>query len=140
MASADFLTAPILSLYSSLGFKPPVAQYTILASFFLSHVARNNTKVIALSTGSKCLPAVRLPLCGDAVHDSHAEVLARRGAICWFLKEIGRCNNNSGETFESPWIYERSDGKYDLKDDVQINLYISTVPCKVSIPPYNIIS
>mgnify|MGYP002718872709 CR=1 FL=1 len=42
---------------------------------------------VSLGTGVKVLPANRLPPLGDAVHDSHAEVLARRGFVRWLLDE-----------------------------------------------------
>lgn len=122
--------ASILKLYSSTSFKPPSGQYTVAASFFLtSSSSPSTTKLLSLATGTKCLPTVRLPLKGEALHDSHAEVLARRGAIRWFLEEIGRCQSSS---YQSTWIHVLPGGKYDLRDDVKANLYISTVPCKIA--------
>ena len=123
----------ILQLYSSLKFTPPPRQYTVAASFFLTSAsAPSTTKIISLATGTKCLPTARYPLQGEALHDSHAEILARRGAIYWFLTEIRRCQSSLAGSgpYESPWIYRLSDGKYDLREDVQVNLYISTPPCK----------
>ncbi|KII95943.1 hypothetical protein PLICRDRAFT_34893 [Plicaturopsis crispa FD-325 SS-3] len=113
-------------LYTSLGFKPPAGQYTILACFALTSVESNAIKIISLSTGAKCLPLVRFPPHGNALHDSHAEVLARRGAVRWFLEEIGRVVV-SGQ--HSDWISKGVDGLYGFNDRVRLHLYISTVPC-----------
>lgn len=123
----------IMALYRSLPLQPPAQQYTILASFFLVSGADAQYKIVSLATGTKCLPAARLPVDGESVHDSHAEVLARRGAIRWFLEEIGRCHAVTTESapFQSNWIFPSDDGRYALKDGVRLVLYVSTVPCKI---------
>ncbi|TFK43315.1 adenosine deaminase/editase [Crucibulum laeve] len=117
----------IFKIYNSLSFEPPHSQFTILASFFLTQSSNTKSKVISVSTGTKCLPGIRLSPKGEAVHDTHAEVLARRGAIRWFLEEIGRCHTNPA--FMSEWICRESCGRYRLQDGVDVNLYISTPPC-----------
>ena len=126
-SSPDNVATLALATYSRLKFKPPDGQFTILAAFVLR--TPKELKLISLGTGSKCLPAARLPLSGDALHDSHAEVLARRGAIRWFLEEIGRCCSASAD-YVSPWITRDDDGIFSLHDDVVLDMYISTVPCK----------
>ncbi|KAF8488931.1 hypothetical protein F5888DRAFT_1750230 [Russula emetica] len=46
-------------------------------------------QLLAGGAGVKCLPTSCLPVRGDALHDSHAEVIARRGAIrSWLLEEV----------------------------------------------------
>jgi tRNA-specific adenosine deaminase 1 len=122
----------IMTLYGSLPLQPPPQQYTVLASFFLASNVTGH-KIISVATGTKCLPSNKLPVDGESLHDSHAEVLARRGAVRWFLEEIRRCNTTNF-AFESEWIY-LCDGKYTLKADVRLILYISTVPCKTLRPP-----
>lgn len=133
----------ILQIYSSIPFSPPSSQYTIAASFFLTHSSLSDCKVISIATGTKCLPTARLPSRGEAVHDSHAEVLARRGAIRWFLEEIGRCHHgmsnatnshvNMNKSYQSAWICQSSkNSQYELRDGVQIHLYVSTVPCTIN--------
>ncbi|KAJ7087211.1 adenosine deaminase/editase [Mycena belliarum] len=116
-----------MGLYRTLPLEPPAQQYTVLASFFLTN-ATGLYKIVSLATGTKCLPTSRLPLNGEAVHDSHAEVLARRGAVRWFLDEIGRCRSTS-TPFQSDWIWLCDDGKYALKDGIRLVLYVSTPPC-----------
>lgn len=116
----------ILDIYSSLSFCPPLSQYTILASFFLTY--RETVKVISLATGTKCLPTAKLPVQGEALHDSHAEVLARRGAIRWFLEEIGRSHDTPSQ---SSWMSPTSEGSFVLREGVELNFYVSTVPCEI---------
>ncbi|KAG6830619.1 hypothetical protein H0H92_015711 [Tricholoma furcatifolium] len=117
MSNVDEDIKSILSIYSSLSFKPPAGQYTIAASFYLSSTS-TPTKVISFATGTKCLPTSRYPLKGEALLDSHAEILARRGAIRWFLLEVLHCE--SPGQYESLWIQRRTDGRYELKKDVRI--------------------
>ena len=118
----------LLDLYSSLSFAPQHSQYTVLASFFLICSGTTDIKIISLGTGTKCLPANRLSPKGELVNDSHAEVLARRSAILWFLEEIQRIY--SVDTYRSPWLDVCSGARYALREGVKLNLYISTIPCK----------
>lgn len=124
LTSVDLEIAAILESFSATSFTPPASQYTVAAAFFLTHPF----KLLSLATGTKCLPTVRLPSTGEALHDSHAEVLARRGAIRWFLDEIIRCNSPT-QSYSSPWICASRNNRYSLQAGVQIHLYISTVPC-----------
>ncbi|KAF8592474.1 adenosine deaminase/editase [Ramaria rubella] len=122
MSLSDSVARTTLSLYSALKFRPAnPAQYTILSSFTLIHRS-GSIAPISLATGSKCLPAARLSTNGDAVHDSHAEVLARRGAVRWLMKEMCR-----SATKRSAWLEPKASGKWGLKDGVSVHMYISTL-------------
>ncbi|KAH9843974.1 uncharacterized protein C8Q71DRAFT_793601 [Rhodofomes roseus] len=113
-----------LDLYSTLSLKLPPNQYTILAAFILT--SSDALQVISLATGSKCLPTERFAKEGDALHDSHAEVLARRGAVRWLMTEVRRA---SAKQQESAWLRRNLDGKHALKHGACLQLYVSTVPC-----------
>ncbi|OJA07704.1 hypothetical protein AZE42_01869 [Rhizopogon vesiculosus] len=111
--------------YASLNLKLPLGTFTILAAIALtSSESLTQPKIIALATGCKCLPKDKLPLQGEALHDSHAEVLARRCAVRWLFEEIDRAVSGLG----SHWISKSADGRYDLKDGVHMIMYISTPP------------
>jgi tRNA-specific adenosine deaminase 1 len=135
-----------LSQYSRLPCAPQPGKYTVLASFALHDPRTRRTELLSLGTGAKCLPEARLPKHGEALHDSHAEVIARRGAIRWLLEEVQRDSRArarapgtepvAGENSfvsesesESTWVYARSGGSYALRDNVQLWMYASTVPC-----------
>lgn len=122
----------IFEIYSSLSFAPPLSQYTVLASFFLLHHRTRKVKVLSVATGTKCLPTNKLSQRGEAIHDSHAEVLARRSALRWFFDEIARCCTDSSSYSE--WILQNAEGRFALRDGVRLNLYVSTLPCE-SLPP-----
>ncbi len=117
-------------LYASLKSTPPPRQYTVLAAFILVDTNHDKFKIISLATGSKCLPASRLPHGGDTLHDSHAEVLARRDAVRCFMEEIGRIDPSIDD---SPWFIRSNADLFALKNHIQVILYISTVPCETCI-------
>ncbi|KAF7776109.1 hypothetical protein Agabi119p4_4502 [Agaricus bisporus var. burnettii] len=132
----------VFQIYKGTGFKPPPKQFTVLAAFFLtistSHISnvRQPPKVISLSTGTKCMPAIKYSPRGELVHDSHAEVLARRGAARWLLEEIGRISDSREyisewltRTDTTPSIDPDQPPRYKLRDGVEVNMYISTLPC-----------
>ncbi|GJE84920.1 adenosine deaminase/editase [Phanerochaete sordida] len=121
----DAVVQAVLKQYSSLGFTPPPRQFTILAAFVLSD-ENAGLKVVSLGTGSKCMPDMRLENGGDAVHDSHAEVLARRCAVRWLLEEVKRA---AASPAGSPWLRSQPDGKFALASGVAVHLYVSTLPC-----------
>ena len=122
--SADEIADSVLSVYSRLNPRLPEGRWTILAAVVLS--SSSGLKPISLGTGVKCLPADRLSSNGDDIHDSHAEVLARRGAIRWFMEEIGRLNSQS----DCQWLLRGGNGKFMLRDNVLVHLYVSMIPCK----------
>lgn len=126
MSGVDAIVRTVLDLYTSFRFSPPQSQFTILAAFVLENATTHH--VISLATGSKCLPTTRFPTTGDALLDSHAEVLARRGAMLWLYHELDRMN--SLDSSPSQWIeLAGPTGKVRLKLHTQLYLYVSTVPC-----------
>lgn len=121
----------MLGKYHSLNHRPNDGTYTTLAALALSSPDPDiPVHIIALATGCKCLPRDRLPEQGDALHDSHAEVLARRSALRWCLEEIKRYVVR-GE--QSHWLTRDRDGMFSLKHGVRMIMYISTPPCKRSL-------
>lgn len=126
----DEIVTIIHELYDSIKFTPPPGQFTILASFYLfSTSSLPRMKIISMATGMKCLPTARLPMVGEALYDSHAEVLSRRGALRWFLEEIQRMKDGG---VVSDWLQQtvNESGGYKLKEGVEIGMYVSTVPCE----------
>ncbi|TDL29774.1 adenosine deaminase/editase [Rickenella mellea] len=117
-------------LYAKTKYKPSTPhQFTILAAFALNLADSSESsswKVISLATGAKCLPTLRFPVAGDALHDSHAEVLARRGAVSWFYREIQRC----AAGHKSTWIETHPNRPtWRLTPGVALYMYVSTLPC-----------
>ncbi|CAK9787422.1 hypothetical protein CC85DRAFT_267281 [Cutaneotrichosporon oleaginosum] len=101
-----------------------VKEWTVFASVVLTSPT-TSPRVASIGAGVKCLPANRLPPLGDTVHDSHAEVLARRGFVRFLLSEAATLL--AGQ--ESAVLSQPSPGKFALLPDVEVWLYISALPC-----------
>lgn len=144
----DVVTAA-LAQYASLPWAPQPGKHTVLAGFVLHDSHSGRTQLLALGAGAKCLPASHLPTCGDALHDSHAEVIARRGAVRWLLEEVQRAAahrhqhaRGSSSASASAWLSAREDSEengwpmFALRAGVHLWMYVSTVPCTSSTPVY----
>lgn len=100
---------------------------TIMAGIAL--VRHDEVLCVALGSGSKCLAQSHLlGLNGDCLHDSHAEVLARRGVMVWLLLEMQKIRTDSH--FTSRWLDRDGAGvKFKLKEGVAVHMYVSSLPC-----------
>ena len=79
--AADEVARLVQAQYSKLPKtgKPQPGEWTVLAGVVLT-APNTPPRVVALGTGTKCLTATQIAAdsAGECVHDSHAEVCARR--------------------------------------------------------------
>lgn len=83
-------------------------------------------------TGLKVLPHAKLPLQGDVLHDSHAEIIARRGLKLYLFNQL------ASALTEEESILSRAVGKdgdqdkegWRLKEGLFLAMYISILPCQ----------
>lgn len=89
---------------------------------------RNRLTVVSIGTGSKFLYEKHLNSNGNAVHDTHAEVVARRGFIRYIYNQTRQyiATNPSNSIFEET---DCANGKFRLKSGIKFHLYVSTAPC-----------
>ena len=89
---ADAVASAVLRRYASLPKhgKPQPGEYTLLAGFAVTDDAVPDAppRVVALGTGTKCLPASSRCPRGEALSDSHAEVIARRAFVRFLYDEL----------------------------------------------------
>ncbi|KAL9234462.1 hypothetical protein vseg_009333 [Gypsophila vaccaria] len=141
----------VLTVYKSLPKKgkPQASEVSVLSAFLLSSPSLE-LEVVALGTGTKCLPrSLRSPH-GDVVNDSHAEITARRALLRFIYSQIQLHRNMTykvgagGEVVNAthlPMYFvsdESSHGRYKLKEGWNLHLYISQLPCgdaSLSLPP-----
>ena len=108
--------------------KPNDNEWTVLSSVFLFQEDNpSDFHIVCLATGTKCLDGEtrRRILPGTLLHDSHAEVLARRGLIYWILDQI----NSVSKGKVSGFISKCADGKYDWIKKWKIGMLSTHLPC-----------
>ncbi|KPV75116.1 uncharacterized protein RHOBADRAFT_43606 [Rhodotorula graminis WP1] len=111
------------------------SEWTVLAAVCLyrqlDNHAHYDVRCVSLGTGLKALPHARLPVHGDVLHDSHAEVIARRGFKLWLYRQIERAARDERERVhgEGDLLIERVDGEWSLKPGWKAAFYVSTLPC-----------
>lgn len=131
-AFADEVVQVCVAKYKSLKKtgKPKTDGEWTLLSCFVQEERTNNTpkdsntlKVVALGTGSKCIGAQQLPRDGDVLHDSHAEVVARRAFVLYLIQQVRSAAD--GQTS----IFQVKNETFVLKPDVFFHFYTSHTPC-----------
>lgn len=100
-------------------------EWTVLAGIVLCVDGRYIP--IALATGVKCTPYIRLSPHGDVLHDSHAEVLTRRAARAWLLERLAA--EHRGDFGDLPPVFFPGEPLWRLRDGVSLHWYVSTLPC-----------
>ncbi|XP_057531612.1 tRNA-specific adenosine deaminase TAD1 isoform X2 [Amaranthus tricolor] len=145
----EIVSEKVFALYNSLPKKgkPQGREVSVLAAFLLSSPSQD-LEVVALGTGTKCLPRSSRSPNGDLINDSHAEIIARRALIRFFYSEIQRdCNfikkdgvdtsqelhGVNGLDLPSYLEIDRSgQGLYKIKEGWHLHLYISQLPSGIS--------
>lgn len=104
-------------------------EWTVLAGIVACHMKENGEyylDCISLGSGLKCLPQSKLSKTGDLIHDSHAEILARRGFLKFIINEI-KILLNSESTYLS--LNNTNYPPFIIKNNVTFHMYISQAPC-----------
>ena len=120
---AATLASLCLKRFSSLpkAGKPVEGQWTVVACTAL--VREEEVELTSLATGTKCLGGAArrgMAAAGSLLHDSHAEVLARRGLLLWLLEQV--------EAGGSRWV-EQVEGGWRLAEGWQVVMLTSHPPC-----------
>ncbi|GAA5855264.1 hypothetical protein JCM8547_009008 [Rhodosporidiobolus lusitaniae] len=138
---ADALAEAALTAYAALPAKGKPsrrsngqAEWTVLAAFLIFRhgdegiAVQWEVRCVSLGTGLKALPHSRLPVHGDVLHDSHAEVVARRSLHLWMYQELLRAVQGEETALER---VEKEDGKAEWRLGIgwQLGMYVSTLPC-----------
>ncbi|XP_021717487.1 tRNA-specific adenosine deaminase 1-like isoform X1 [Chenopodium quinoa] len=134
----NIISDKVFSLFNSLPKKgkPQGREVTVLAAFLLSSPSQD-LEVVALGTGTKCLPRSSRSSNGDVVNDSHAEIIARRALLRFFYSQIhSYCDLSErpqGVDGRKLPLYLEIDGsgqgRYKIKEGWNLHMYISQLPC-----------
>ena len=128
--SLSQVTKSILQQFAKLSKKgkPKDSEWTVLSSIFLFKEDKpSDFHIVCLATGTKCLDGDtrRQSLPGTLLHDSHAEVLARRGLIYWILEQIDTVSRGGISIF----IAKCPDGHYEWVQKWKIGMVSTHLPC-----------
>ncbi len=109
------------NLLSSRG-KPLLNEWTHLAAFVCVN-ENNSIDVLSIGTGTKCLGGEKEERGkeGCLLHDSHAEVIARRSLIRFFYEEILKESNSI--------LIKQDKNKFDLNKSIRLYFFVSYPPC-----------
>ncbi|KAJ2313366.1 hypothetical protein IWW51_001155 [Coemansia sp. RSA 2702] len=128
-ALADRIARCVVDQYAKLpkrgkpaakGTGPVKQEWTVLAGFVVENTQTQALTCVALGTGLKCQHRQQLSAFGDSVHDSHAEIIARRALVVYLM----------GQLLEDPpqSIFAKQP-TFTLHDYIRLHLYSSQCPC-----------
>lgn len=102
--------------------KPTSNEWTHLAAF-VSVNENNQIDILSIGTGTKCLGGEKEErgINGCLLHDSHAEVIARRSLMKFFYEEIHNENNSI--------LIKQDKNQFYLNKSMKIYLFVSYPPC-----------
>ncbi|XP_075045248.1 tRNA-specific adenosine deaminase 1 isoform X2 [Mixophyes fleayi] len=83
-------------------------------------------RVVAMGTGTKCVGQSKLRKTGDILHDSHAEVIAKRSFQRYLLHQLSLALSKSPDCVFVPGS---ESGKWTLKPAVSFVFFTSHTPC-----------
>lgn len=118
------------------GFKVIAAIVAVDAEGQAPNKKTSNPKptVLSIGTGSKWIDGKQLAQDGKTVHDSHAEIIARRALLCLLYEQLSTIIEHGDQSLFS--LLEPVDEgdttlavKYRLRSTLRLYLYISRPPC-----------
>ncbi|XP_059190988.1 tRNA-specific adenosine deaminase 1 isoform X2 [Centropristis striata] len=108
----------------------PSREWSLLAAVVkVTRCSESDTvkkEVISLGTGTKCIGRTSMSPKGEILNDSHAEVIARRGAIRYLIQELHRAVSGGDSSVFSPADQK---GKWRLQTGVSFLFFTSHTPC-----------
>ncbi|XP_048874656.1 double-stranded RNA-specific editase 1-like isoform X4 [Brienomyrus brachyistius] len=130
---ADAVSRLVVDKFSELtdNFTSPHARRKVLAGVVMTTGSNcKEAQVICISTGTKCINGEYMSDRGLALNDCHAEIIARRSLIRFLYSQLEPFLSHNKKEEQQRSIFSRCEGRgYQLKENVQFHLYISTSPC-----------
>uniref|UniRef100_A0A4W3H7N1 Adenosine deaminase RNA specific B1b n=1 Tax=Callorhinchus milii TaxID=7868 RepID=A0A4W3H7N1_CALMI len=129
---ADAVARLVVDKFSDLtdNFTSPHARRKVLAGVVMTAGSDvKDAQVICVSTGTKCINGEYMSDRGLALNDCHAEIVARRSLVRFIYTQLEHHLSNKIEDHNKSIFVEQAGGGFQLKDNVQFHLYISTSPC-----------
>jgi hypothetical protein len=107
-----------------------LGRKTLACMLMITDKQFDQARVISIGTGNGCLDETSLSYADDgtALHDCHAEILARRGLIRFLFEQIKQSKDNN-TNHSSIFEYNSTINKYQLRGNITFHMYISSLPC-----------
>ncbi|KAI9501745.1 adenosine deaminase/editase [Coemansia spiralis] len=96
-------------------------EWTVLAGFAMHNTQTGEFTCVSLGTGLKCQNQTQLSKFGDTVHDSHAEIVARRAFLVYLMDQL--------EQPDGILKKQQHSGGFALRPHLRFHLYSSQCPC-----------
>ncbi len=124
----DYIAHRSISTFQELNVNELLlGRKTLACMLMITDQQFEQARVISIATGNSCLDETNLSYADDgtALHDCHAEILARRGLIKFFFEQIKQSKDNQSSIFQ----YNSTNNKYQLHENITFHMYISSLPC-----------
>lgn len=129
---ADAVSRLVVEKFSELtdNFTSPHARRKVLSGVVMTTGTDvKDAQVICVSTGTKCINGEYMSDRGLALNDCHAEIITRRSLIRFLYSQLEYFLSNNPEDHARSVFRRCETHGYQLKENVQFHLYISTSPC-----------
>ncbi|XP_052801487.1 double-stranded RNA-specific adenosine deaminase-like isoform X2 [Mya arenaria] len=93
----------------------------VMAAIVMTDNKTSISRVVSLGTGNRIIKGDKITQDGTVLHDSHAEILARRG----FKRFLYSLVKSDPHCYLTPGL----SGKFRFKPFISFHLFISTAPC-----------
>ena len=103
---------------------PDTSGKQVVAGFVVRE--GGSPRVVSLGSGTRSATGNRLSLEGRVVHDSHAEVVARRGLLRWLYAELEKASSRAEGSVAT---LASGPKPFALLSKLDVWLYISLAPC-----------
>ena len=124
----DYIAHRSISTFQNLNVNELLlGRKTLACMLMITDEQYSQAQVVSIGTGNSCLDETNLSYADDgtAVHDCHAEILARRGLIKYLFQQIKQCQEENFSIF----ISDSTPNKYQLRENITFHMYISSLPC-----------
>jgi double stranded RNA-specific editase B len=102
-----------------------------------NHIVDDQTKVVCVTTGTKCINGEYMSQMGNSLNDSHAEILAIRSLRLYLYEQLETCCSHLidkqvdklDDDDACIFAFDMNSRRFRLKEAIKFHLYISTTPC-----------
>ncbi|XP_063802021.1 tRNA-specific adenosine deaminase 1 [Pseudophryne corroboree] len=111
------------------GLPDPSREWTLMAAVIQVEAAQGKEdarKVVAMGTGTKCIGQSKFRKTGDILHDSHAEIIAKRSFQRYLLHQLSLALSGSRD---SVFVPAGDSATWMLKSEVSFIFFTSHTPC-----------